>query len=340
MKNTKFMGRFLSSTMIAGLAVTAAPALAQDADITSDDSAVEEQNTIVVTGSRLNVNPNLEGAAPILSVSTDTIKSTGTARIEDLTNQLPSVFAGQAGEVSNGASGTATLNLRGVGSVRTLVLIDGRRLPYGASGISSANLDLIPTQLVERVDVLTGGASAVYGSDAVGGVANFILRRDFEGVEIDLQGNFQQTGNGNEFFNNVTASAEQEVASPIIDGEEYVITAMIGTNTADGRGNVTVYGSYEKRNEVTQNNRSFSACTIGESGSDTSFGGAGCVGSSNFRRFADFFVDDGNDNDVDDAFQLTKQQREQLMFALCLSFLLVGIMAGVFGRQSDESNNN
>ena len=304
MRNTKFTGRILSSTMIAGLAITAAPALAQDADITSDDSAAEEQNTIVVTGSRLNVNPNLEGAAPILSVSTDTIKSTGTARIEDLTNQLPQVFAGQAGEVSNGASGTATLNLRGVGAVRTLVLIDGRRLPYGASSISSANLDLIPTQLVERVDVLTGGASAVYGSDAVGGVANFILRRDFEGVEIDLQGNFQQTGNGNEFFNNVTASAEQEVASPIIDGEEYVITAMIGTNTADGRGNVTVYGSYEKRNEVTQNNRSFSACTIGESGSATSFGGAGCVGSSNFRRFADFFVDDGIDDDVDDAFQL------------------------------------
>ena len=299
MKNTKFMGRFLSSTMIAGLAITAAPALAQDADVTSDDSAIEEQSTIIVTGSRLNVNPNLEAAAPILSVSTDTIKSTGTARIEDLTNQLPQVFAGQAGEVSNGASGTATLNLRGIGSVRTLVLIDGRRLPYGSSGITSANLDLIPTQLVERVDVLTGGASAVYGSDAVGGVANFILRRDFEGIELDLQGNFQQTGNGNKFFNNVTAAAEQNVASPIIDGEEYVITGMLGTNTADGRGNVTVYASYEKRNAVTQNNRSFSACTIGESGSSTSFGGAGCVGSSNFRRFADFFTDFG-----DDAFQL------------------------------------
>ena len=299
MKNTKFMGRFLSSTMIAGLAITAAPALAQDADVTSDDSAAEEQSTIVVTGSRLNVNPNLEAAAPILSVTTDTIKSTGTARIEDLTNQLPQVFAGQAGEVSNGASGTATLNLRGIGSVRTLVLIDGRRLPYGSSSIASANLDLIPTQLVERVDVLTGGASAVYGSDAVGGVANFILRRDFEGIELDLQGNFQQTGNGNKFFNNVTAAAEQNVASPIIDGEEYVITGMLGTNTADGRGNVTVYASYEKRNAVTQNNRSFSACTIGESGSSTSFGGAGCVGSSNFRRFADFFTDFG-----DDAFQL------------------------------------
>ena len=299
MKNTKFIGRYLSSTMIAGLAITAAPALAQDADVTSDDSAIEEQSTIVVTGSRLNVNPNLEGAAPILSVSTDTIKSTGTARIEDLTNQLPQVFAGQAGEVSNGASGTATLNLRGIGSERTLVLIDGRRLPYGSSSISSANLDLIPTQLVERVDVLTGGASAVYGSDAVGGVANFVLRRDFEGIELDLQGNFQQTGNGNKFFNNVTAAAEQNVASPIIDGEEYVITGMLGTNTADGRGNVTVYASYEKRNAVTQNNRSFSACTVGESSSSTSFGGAGCVGSSNFRRFADFFTPFG-----DDAFQL------------------------------------
>ena len=181
MKNTKFMGRFLSSTMIAGLAITAAPALAQDADVTSDDSAAEEQNTIVVTGSRLNVNPNLEGAAPILSVTSEQIQSRGTTRIEDLTNQLPQVFAGQAGEVSNGATGTSTLNLRGLGAVRTLVLIDGRRLPYGSSQTSPANLDLLPTQLVERVDILTGGASAVYGSDAVGGVANFILKRDYEG---------------------------------------------------------------------------------------------------------------------------------------------------------------
>lgn len=252
----------------------------------------------MVTGSRLNLNPNLEGAAPVLSVSQEQLQSQGTVRVEDLVNQLPQVFAGQAGEVSNGASGTATLNLRGVGSVRTLVLIDGRRLPYGSSSISSANLDLIPTQLIERVDVLTGGASAVYGSDAIGGVANFILRRDFEGVELDLQGNFQQTGNGKSFFDNVTAAGGQIVPDSIVDGEEFIATAMIGTNTSDGRGNVTVYASYEKRNEVTQNNRSFSACTIGQSSSATSFGGAGCVGSSNFRRFADFFNGDGTNDDV------------------------------------------
>lgn len=284
--------RLSAGSFAVGLALAATPSFAQDTE------TEEEENAIVVTGSRLNVNPNLEGAAPILSVSSEQIQSAGATRIEDLVNQLPQVFAGQAGEVSNGASGTATLNLRGIGSVRTLVLIDGRRLPYGSSSISSANLDLVPTQLIERVDVLTGGASAVYGSDAVGGVANFILKRDFEGFTLDVQGNFQQTGNGNEFFNNVTSAAEQPVAEPIIDGEEYVITGMIGTNTADGRGNVTVYASYENRGQVTQNNRSFSACTIGESGSATSFGGAGCVGSSNFRRFADFFNGDGVNDDV------------------------------------------
>nr|WP_298895283.1 TonB-dependent receptor [uncultured Altererythrobacter sp.] len=282
MKNTRFMGRFLSSTMIAGLAVTAAPALAQDADVTSDDGATEEP-TIVVTGSRLNVNPNLEGAAPIVSVSEEQIKATGTARIEDLTNQLPQVFAAQAGEVSNSATGTAQLNLRGLGAVRTLVMIDGRRLPYGSSISSPANLDLIPTQMIERIDILTGGASAVYGSDAVGGVANFILKRDFEGFELDIQGGFQQTGNGDKFFNNVAKAASVTPASSIIDGEEYIISGMLGTNTADGRGNVTISASYEKRNAVTQNNRSYSACTIGESSRSTAFGGAGCVGSGNFR---------------------------------------------------------
>ncbi|MFL0357387.1 TonB-dependent receptor domain-containing protein [Erythrobacter sp. GH1-10] len=297
--------RLSAGTLAVGLVLSSAPAFAQDADeeVGVDDTTAAnleqgQQNQILVTGSRLNVNPNLEGASPVLSVSQEQIQQQGTVRIEDLVNQLPQVFAGQAGEVSNGASGTATLNLRGVGSVRTLVLIDGRRLPYGSSQISSANLDLIPTQLVERVDVLTGGASAVYGSDAVGGVANFILRRDFEGVELDIQGNFQQTGNGNEFFNNVTAAALQPVAQPITDGAEYSFTGMIGTNTADGRGNVTIYANYERREQVTQNNRSFSACTIGESGSSTSFGGAGCVGSSNFRRFADFFNGDGVNDDV------------------------------------------
>ena len=280
--------RLSAGSFAVGAALVSAPAFAQDADITTDDdAAVEEGAPILVTGSRLNVNPNLEGANPVVSVTAEQIQGQGTVRIEDFVNQLPQVFAGQAGEVSNGASGTATLNLRGLGSQRTLVLIDGRRLPYGSSAISSANLDVIPTQLIERVDVLTGGSSAVYGSDAVGGVANFILKRDFEGLEIDVQGGFQQTGNGSEFFSNVLDSFGGSTPGPVTDGAEYSITGILGTNTADGRGNVTIYANYERREKVVQSNRDFSACTLDSSGNPAvSFEGVGCFGSANFRLFA------------------------------------------------------
>ncbi len=279
--------RLSAGSFAVGLALASAPAFAQDADVSSDGDAVaEEENQILVTGSRLNVNPNLEGANPVVSVTAEQIQGQGTVRIEDFVNQLPQVFAGQAGEVSNGASGTATLNLRGLGSQRTLVLIDGRRLPYGSSAISSANLDVIPTQLIERVDVLTGGSSAVYGSDAVGGVANFILKKDFEGVEIDVQGGFQQTGNGSEFFSNVLQSFGGSTPGPVTDGAEYSITGILGTNTADGRGNVTIYANYERREQVIQSNRDFSACTLDTSSNPAvSFEGVGCFGSANFRLF-------------------------------------------------------
>lgn len=298
--------RFGAGSLAVAIAMTAAPAFAQDAD---DVEAASEEATdapIIVTGTRLSVNPNIQGAAPVLSVSAEQIKAQGTVRIEDLTNQLPSVFAGQAGEVSNGSSGTATLNLRGLGASRTLVLIDGRRLPYGSSSISAANLDLIPTQLIERVDVLTGGASAVYGSDAVGGVANFILKSDFEGVELDFQGGFQQTGNKDAFFESVLNAGGQPLSSALTDGVEFSGTGIIGANTEDGRGNVTLYANYERREAVTQDNRIFSACTIGNSSNPTtSFGGAGCVGSGNFRLFnsANSTAVNANGDIINSAFQ-------------------------------------
>lgn len=293
MKKSNFIRDVLCSTVIAGFAFTAAtPALAQDAEdeneelLADQEDAQSQATRVVITGTRLNVNPNLEAASPVLSVSDQQIDGRGVARIEDLTNQLPQVFAGQAGEVSNGASGTATLNLRGLGSVRTLVLIDGRRLPYGSSQISSPNLDLVPTQLVERVDILTGGASAVYGSDAVGGVANFVLKRDFEGVELDVAGGIAQNGNNWDALEGVLAAGNVPIPGNSWDGEEYTITATLGANTADGRGNVTLYGSYENRKSITQDNRVFSACTVSpSSNAATSSGGVGCVGSANFRLF-------------------------------------------------------
>ncbi|WP_343344213.1 TonB-dependent receptor [Sphingomicrobium sp. XHP0239] len=277
---------------IMGAALIAMPAQAQVADpdpdedevlINDDPSPTGEQpdSQIVITGTRLRANPNLQAASPVLSVSDEIIDSRAVTRIEDLTNQLPQVFAGQAGEVSNGASGTATLNLRGLGSVRTLVLIDGRRLPYGSSAITSANLDLIPTQLVEQVDILTGGASAVYGSDAVGGVANFILKRDFEGIEIDVLGGINQNENEWDEIAEVLTRSNVPVPGNSWDGEEYAITGIIGVNTPNGRGNVTLYGSYENRSAITQDNRVFSACTLSSNADDD----ITCAGSGNFRLF-------------------------------------------------------
>ncbi len=267
--------RILRTTALAGLALggLTGPALAQEAE--------EEEDRIVVTGSRLAVGSNFTSAAPVLSVTDEEIDIRGTVRIEDLINILPQVFANQAGEVSNGASGTAALDLRGVGPERTLVLIDGRRVPYGSSQFAPANLDLIPAQLIEKVDILTGGASAVYGSDAVGGVANFILKRDFEGIELDVLGGIAQNSNGVEPFDSVLRAAQQPVPDGTFDGEEITVSLTLGANTADGRGNVTLFGTYTNQEAIVQADRSISACTLGSG--DTS--GFGCVGSANFRLF-------------------------------------------------------
>ena len=260
----------LSAISAATIAATAAPTFAQDSD---DD-------TVVVTGTRLNTNPNLTAANPVLTISDEEIAVRGTVNIEDLTNNLPQVFAGQASEVANGASGTATLNLRGLGATRTLTLIDGQRLPYGSSGISSPNLDLVPTNLVERVEVLTGGASAVYGSDAIGGVANFILKDDFEGVEVDFQYGAHQNSNGLDEFDEVFAAFGGDVTGGSWDGDEFNASVTMGMNSADGKGNLVMFAAYQNREAITQDNRSFSQCSL-QSDED----GYGCFGSANFRLY-------------------------------------------------------
>ena len=283
-----FKSKLLAASILAvtmgGVPFVAAHA--QDVERVSEEEVEEAvQDTVVVTGSRLNTNPNLLATAPVLSIGASEVDSRGAVRIEELANILPQVFAGQTSEVSNGATGTSSLNLRGLGAVRTLTLIDGKRLPLGASNSVAVNLDLIPTQLIESVDILTGGASAVYGSDAVAGVANFVLRKDFEGLEIDVQGGFAQNGNGVSFADSVLAAGGQPIPGGSVDGEELFISGIYGANTSDGRGNVTLFGSYEIRNEISQADRSISACALGQDDGPESFEGVGCVGSANFRLF-------------------------------------------------------
>src|SRR5690349_5132067 len=160
------------------------PAFAQEQD------ASQTMDEVVVTGSRI-VSPNLQSISPVTAIGSGELELTGKPRIQDVLDQLPQAFAAQGANISNASTGTATVDLRGLGAQRTLVLVNGRRLmPGDPDGGSAADLNQIPLSLVKRVDVLTGGASSVYGADAVSGVVNFVMDNEFEGVRIDSNYSF------------------------------------------------------------------------------------------------------------------------------------------------------
>jgi outer membrane receptor protein involved in Fe transport len=219
----------LASTISALLAGGAGSAYAQEAGL-------EE---ITVTGSRI-VRRDLDAASPIVTVDTERLENSSTISIESVLNQLPQFVPDNtqfdSQNVGSGAQvpGIATVNLRGIGANRTLVLIDGRRVqPANASLV--VDLNTIPTAAIERVENITGGASAVYGADALAGVVNFVLRDDFEGVEMDFS---------------TTATAEG-------DGEETKFSSLLGLNSEDGNGNIMLGVEWYKREMVLQRDREF-----------------------------------------------------------------------------------
>ena len=258
------------------------------------DQTIQE---VVVTGSRI-AQPNLETTSPVTQVTAEDVVTQGVTKIEDLVNQLPQAFAAQNATVSNGATGTATVNLRGLGSSRTLVLVDGRRMPYGGVTNSAADLNQIPTAMVERVEVLTGGASAVYGSDAIAGVVNFIMKKDFEGVQVDLQYDLYQHNNDfggpgavklRDVIAQRAATNPAQFALPddnVTDGNEIQATLTMGVSTEDGRGNITAYATYQDSKEVLERDRDYSACALAANPT-TSFacGGSGTAFPGTFTDF-------------------------------------------------------
>ncbi len=265
------------ATAVLGVAMISTPSFAQDAD---DDAVTAD---IVVTGSRIP-QPNLEGASPVTTVTSEEVKIQGVVRVEDLLNKLPQVFAGQASTLSNGSDGTATVDLRGLGAARTLVLINGRRLMPGdpVSTTAAADLNAIPEALVQRVEVLTGGASSTYGADAVAGVVNFIMDTKFEGVRLDAQYSFYQHNNRNKVTPPILDARQRAGFSGFdyptgsgIDGAAFSTSVTMGSSFADDRGHATAYFGYRKVKPVTQNNRDYSACTI----QNTAAGALQCGGS-------------------------------------------------------------
>ena len=253
----KSLLKLASAPAVLGFALIALPAYAQDA---ADE---EDGATIVVTGSRL-ASPNLDSASPVTVVSAEEIKNTGTTRVEDLVNSLPQVFAGQGSNYSNGSSGTATLNLRGLGSERNLVLVNGRRLTPGDPSTSAADINVIPGAMVKRVDVLTGGASSVYGADAVSGVINFVMDTKFEGFRVDGQYSFYNHNNdaGATITGPLAARGFAIPRGMSSGGGTVDATVAFGTAFDEGRGHISAYAGYRKTNAILQRDRDYSACSL------------------------------------------------------------------------------
>jgi iron complex outermembrane recepter protein len=235
----------MASTLISGLAV-AAPAVAQDDDV------------VVVTGSRIQRTDTV-APSPITNVSAEQLAVVNTVNTEDFINTLPQVVPAFDSTSNNPGNGTATVSLRGLGTTRTLVLVDGMRF-VGSGASQVVDLNNIPTALVESVDIVTGGASAVYGSDAVAGVVNFIMKDDFEGVDI---------------------AASQETSLGDLDGEITNLSITMGGNFDDGRGNAVISMGYTNRNAVFQGDRGFSSLTNWDPGPGNAASGFIAGGSSN-----------------------------------------------------------
>jgi iron complex outermembrane receptor protein len=211
-------------------AIFIAALLAVDAN--AADDALE---SIVVTGSRI-ARSDFDSPSPIVTVPEQMFLQTGADTVERTLNEYPQ-FVPNATSTSNQPSsdGQATLSLRGLGAQRTLVLLNGRRLLPG-DGTGAIDLNIVPPTLIESVEVVTGGASAIYGSDAIAGVVNLKLTNRFEGVRVD--GSWTQTGQG--------------------DGGEYLAGITAGTSFDDARGSVTAYVGYSQRQQINQDARGFS----------------------------------------------------------------------------------
>lgn len=222
------------------IAAAAFPAAAQDQDQDQDDNV----QTVVVTGSRIS-RPDFEANSPISTVTQEDIVGNADITLETFLNTLPQIIPGATTTTNNpGNNGQANIDLRGLGANRNLVLIDGRRPMVSANDLT-VDLNTIPAALIEQIEVITGGAGAVYGADAVAGVVNVKLRKNFEGFNI---------------------SANYADSTEFHDSEDYTISALLGGNFSEGRGNATFAFDHTNREALIKAQREFSVLATSTTG--------------------------------------------------------------------------
>jgi outer membrane receptor protein involved in Fe transport len=238
------------------LAVVITACVAGAAGAQEKPATPEAVDTIVVTGSRIK-RADLSAVSPVAVVGGEEVRDSGNVTVENTLNELPQIAAGvnsQTNANAGGGSGVLSANLRALGATRTLVLVNGRRY-ISANQDGIVDLASVPDMLIDRVEVMTGGASAVYGSDAIAGAVNFVLRKNVDGIEAA-------------YFRGQTGES---------DGETNKLDVAMGTEFSEGRGNVLVYGSYTQREAVMFDGRKFSAVSLNEGADGLVPGGSGNI---------------------------------------------------------------
>lgn len=239
-KGVSFKKVLISSAAIASMATALSmTATAQDE---GDEEEAAVQDTIVITGSRIPTDPNLASSTPVQSIDESQIRLSGELNLADVVNDIPALVSSFTGAntLTDGFAdidpGANILNLRGLGGDRTLTLVNGRRHVAGFRGSQAVDVGTIPRALVENVEVTTGGASAIYGADAVTGVVNFILKDDFEGMQLDARAGI----------------------SGEMDAENFAVDLLWGQNFHNDRGNVVVAFTAEQDSGITMGDRDWS----------------------------------------------------------------------------------
>lgn len=271
---TKFnpLSAAIGFAIVAGtMSLGATSAYAQD----QEGDASEEQmlDTIVVTGSRIQ-SQTVTSSAPVTEIQREEFAINGATRVDDLVNQYPQLTPAFDSQTNNPSTGYATISLRNLGAERTLTLVNGRRLPPGPTG-ELRDISIIPAALINRVDVLTGGASAVYGSDAVAGVVNFLLDTEFEGFSVTAGYSAYQHNNDNEYMQGLQRARgfTFEDGNSGFDGAARNVDLAWGGRFGDGSGHAMAWVTYRENDPLFHAQRDYASCALNAAGN-------GCGGSN------------------------------------------------------------
>ena len=222
----------------------------------------EKTQQIVITGSRIP-RPDFTAVSPVMTIKGEEFRLEGATNAEELLNQLPQVNPSQGEFFGAGATGAATVDLRGLGAVRTLVLVNGHRLMPGDPRYPIADINSVPAALIQRVEVLTGGAAAVYGSDAVAGVVNFIIGAKLDGFRIEGQVGAFQHDNRDTFAQRLLDQRQLPYRKgSVLDGDRENLSVAFGRRFFGDRAHVTIYGGYRRLAAVKLDRRDYGACPI------------------------------------------------------------------------------